>query len=628
MTYKKSVVVAAMLLLGTIAVYPQQKANPRKPAAKTDVQAELLREIRELRAMQTAQQVQIDALTRAIADKDAALKDANTAASKAEQTAETATATAQAATTTAQSVTAAVQANADAVKEIQTNEADMQTMNAGIVSTISANKIEADSPSTIRYKGITITPVAFFALEGVYRQRSVNSDINTPFNSIPFPSANEGHVNELNFSGRQSRLGALFEGRAESFKLSGYFESDFLGTGTSSNNNQSNSYVLRQRQFWGQAATDKGLTLTAGQMWSLVTENGKGADNRTEKLPNTIDSQYMVGFSWTRQPAIRLQQRFGEYRTGAVTLAMSLEQAQITNFTANGTNPSQYFFAGTGQNGGLYNAAAGAGAGNTASTSAISTYANNVAPDVVVKASFDSRFGHAEIGGLARFLRDYYYPVTGYTGTAAAPTYIYASTSTSNTKGVGGIFGSVRGTVNKYLDVAVQGMAGQGVGRYGSAQLADATLRPDETLEPIRNYHGMASLEAHPTPKLDIFAYYGGEYAQRTVYQTPQGNYIGYAPSNLSNAGCYNLPGAITTAGSGGSLSAVTCNAPTKYISEGMVGFTYRVASSPRYGRLQYSATYQYLQRQLWTGIGSATTPVSPRAEDGMVHIGMRYYIP
>ena len=36
--------------------------------------------------------------------------------------------------------------------------------------------------------------------------------------------------------------------------------------------------------------------MSGGQMWSLVTEDGKGTDNRTEKLPNTIDAQYMVGF--------------------------------------------------------------------------------------------------------------------------------------------------------------------------------------------------------------------------------------------------------------------------------------------------------------------------------------------
>ncbi len=595
--------------------------------AKEPVENPLAREVRELREKQAAQQAQIDALTQANSAKDAQLQQANATAQQA-QTA------AQAATAQEQSVSATVQQNTDAVQALKSNVNDLQTTSAGLASTISANKVELaekiDSPTTIHYKGVTITPVAFFAFEGVWRERSVNSDINTPFNSIPFPSASEGHVSELNFSGRQSRLGGLFEGKAANFKLAGYFEADFLGTGTSSNNNQSNSYVLRQRQIWGQAATNSGFAVTGGQMWSLVTEDGKGADNRTEKLPNTVDSQYMVGFSWTRQPAIRLQQKFGDYKTGAATLAMSVEQAQITNFTANGTNPAQYFFAGPGQNGGLYNAAAGAGTGNAASSSAITTYANNVAPDVIVKAAFDMPYGHIEVGGLARFLRDYYFPVTTTYATFGTPVYTYATTGYQhNTKTAGGVFGSIRGSVGKYADVAVQAMAGTGVGRYGSSQLADATLRPDETLEPIKNYHGMFSLETHPAPKLDVYAYYGGEYAQRTVYQTAAGNYIGYAPSNLSNAGCYNLPtDTIPTSGSGGNLGAITCGEPTKYIEEGMAGFTYRVANSPKYGRLQYQFTYSLIQRQLWAGIPSATTPNSPRAQDSMIHFGMRYYIP
>ena len=163
------------------------------------------------------------------------------------------------------------------------------------------------------------------------------------------------------------------------------------------------------------------------------------------------------------------------------------------------------------------------------------------------------------------------------------------------------------------------------------AQLADATLRPDGSLEPIHNYHGLGSLETHPTPKLDVYAYYGGEYAQRTVYTTPQGALIGYGPRNLNDSGCYALPAnSGNGSGTAGSLSAVTCASPTRYIQEGMLGFTYRLASSPKYGRLQYQATYQYVQRNLWSG--TATTAglptTGPRAVDNMIHMGMRYYIP
>ena len=83
--------------------------------------------------------------------------------------------------------------------------------------------------------------------------------------------------------------------------LTGYYEMDWLGVGTTSNNNESNSYVNRQRQLWGQIATHSGWNITGGQMWSLVTETRKGLDNRTEALPMTIDPQYTVGFSWARQ---------------------------------------------------------------------------------------------------------------------------------------------------------------------------------------------------------------------------------------------------------------------------------------------------------------------------------------
>jgi hypothetical protein len=613
-------VIASMLVFGIgisgmLPLHAQttrSSATTRKPAKAKKETAEQ-REIRELEEKVEADEQKIQALEQQNASKEATVSTAQSAATAAQSQAAEASLQAQQAAAAAQQAQSAAQSQGDALKTLQNTVADQQGVNATLIDNISTAKADLnekiDSPAAVHYKGVTITPVAFFAFEGVWRQRALNSDINTPFNSIPMPGANQGHVSELNFSGRQSRLGGLFTGDMGSVKLSGYFEGDFLGAGVTSNNNQSNSYVLRQRQFWGQAAMKSGFTITGGQMWSLVTETGTGTDNRTEKLPATIDPQYMVGFSWTRQPAIRLQQRWGDYKKGATTLAVSLEQAQITNFTAAGTTPTNFFFAGAGQNGGLYNAFNG-------------TYANNVAPDVVVKATYDNSITHLEIGGLARFLRDYYYPVTYGTTTT------YASSYTSHTSSAGGAFASARVSPDKYLTLAVQAMGGTGVGRYGSSQLADATLRPDETLEPIKNYHGLLSIETHPTSKFDIFGYYGGEYAQRTVYTTGAGNPIGYGPRNLNDSGCYTPVAPGGGSGTGGSLGATNCSSPTRYIQEGMFGFAYRPYVSAKYGRLQYSLTYQYLQRNLWSGVGSATTPSGPRAEDSMIHWGMRYYIP
>ena len=615
-----------MLVIGSLSLHAQTGTTARSTTATKTKKARTGKvkkvqeskeavAIRELQEKMAAQQAQIDALTQQNAAKDAALSAAQTTAASAQSQAATATAQAE-------SATAATQSQADILAGIKSSVSDIQTTNVGLATTISATKVELsdkiDSPTVLHYKGVTIMPVAFFAFENVWRERSVNSDVNTPFNTIPLPSANQGHVSELNFSGRQSRLGGLFEGNAGAFKLSGYFEADFLSAGVTSNGNQSNSYTLRQRQIWGQAAMKSGFTLTGGQMWSLVTETGKSTDNRTEKLPNSIDAQYTVGFTWARQPAIRIQQKWGDPTKAVFTAAMSLENAQITNFTATsataGAVPANFFFSGGGQNGGLYNAFNG-------------TYANNVAPDVILKGTIDLPHAHFELGGIGRFMRAYYFPIVGNTATA----YTYSANYTPNTKSAGGVFGGIRVSPNKYADFAVTAMAGQGVGRYGSAQLADATLRPDGTLEPIRNYHGLLSIETHPTPKLDVYGYYGGEYAQRTVYAVTNapfaGARMGYGAPNLSDAGCYNLPSNPGSA-TGGSPGASGCASPTRYIQEGMLGFTYRVANSPKYGRIQYQVNYQYIQRNLWSGVGSASTPSGPRGLDNMIFTGMRYYIP
>ena len=636
---------AAVLVIGISGTLPlfAQTASTASAATKKTAKAKKetaeQRAIRELEEKVAADEQKIQALEQQNAAKDQQLTTAQSAATAAQSQASQASQQAQSAAAAAQAAQSATDAQAQQVQGLQKTVADQQSVNTSIIDTISTTKADLndkiDSPSALHYKGVTITPGGFLAFEGVWRERSVNSDINTPFNSIPLPSANEGHVSELNMSGRQSRLTALVQANTGKWGLTGYYEMDWLGTGTSSNNNQSNSYVLRQRQIWGQAASTSGFTISGGQMWSLATEMRKGADPRTEIQPQTIDPQYTVGYTWTRQPELRLQQRWGDYKTGAFTAALSVEQAQITSFTANGTNPSQYFFGGVGQNGGLYNAAASNGG-----TSNITTYANNVAPDFLVKFAADKPLFHVEVGGIARFLRDYYFPVATVGGTGAAPTYTYGTTYSHHTSNAGGVFAGARGYIGApgtypALEVAATAMAGTGVGRYGSSQLADATLRPDETLEPIKNYHGLLSLESHWSPKFDVFAYYGGEYAQRTVYTvvTPSGNaLIGYAPPNLSNAGCYNLPGgpngSVGNAGFGGSISAGTCGEPTKYIQEGLIGFQWRPITNAKYGKLQYSVTYQLINRQLWAGVGSASTPVSPRAQDSMIHWQMRYYIP
>jgi hypothetical protein len=607
MTKQLRATLTAILVISSISLQAQT-TTAKKPATrrvaqkKAPVESPMEREIRELREQMQSQQAQIDALKQQNADKDAKLAAAQQSAQGAESAAATAAAKVD-------SLTSSLSANTEAVSNLSSSVTDLKSTNVGLAQTISDTKKsfsdQLENPLALRYKGVTITPVAFFAFETVYRSRSINSDVNTPFNSTPYPGAAQAHTSELNFSGRQSRVGGLFEGNTGPFKLSGYVEADFLSAGVTSNDNQSNSYTLRQRQIWGQAATQSGFKVTGGQMWSLVTETKKSTDNRTENLPMTVDAQYHVGFSWERQPSIRFQQSFGGF-----TAAFSLEQAQILE---SATNANGNFFIGNlGTGGGLYNAT--------------TNYSNNVAPDVIVKATYDAKYGHFEIGGLSRWFRDRYYP----NQTLATPSVAGGS---NNTKVGGGGFVNLRVPVTHFLDVGVHGLGGTGVGRYGTATLPDVTVHPDGTLEPIKAYQGLISIEAHPVPKLDVFGYAGAEYAQRTVYLSTLGSsagkLIGYAPITAVNTGC-NTETLPTSAGNGFAGAApynpgtpANCAGVTRDVIEGTLGFTYRVYTSPKYGRLQYQGVYSYLTREAWAGVGGA-----PKATNNMVFTGMRYYIP
>src|SRR5208337_2968917 len=97
-----------------------------------------------------------------------------------------------------------------------------------------------ESPMAVHFKGITLTSGGFLAAETVWRSHALGSDINTPFNSIPYDGANASSLSEFFGSGRQSRLSLLAEGKLSSATLRGYAEADFLSAGITSNNNQSN----------------------------------------------------------------------------------------------------------------------------------------------------------------------------------------------------------------------------------------------------------------------------------------------------------------------------------------------------------------------------------------------------
>jgi hypothetical protein len=470
----------------------------------------------------------------------------------------------------------------------------------------------------------------------------LGSDINTPFNSLTMPGAAQSSISEFFGSGRQSRISMLAEGRLKAAKLSGYVEADFLSAGVTSNNNESNSYTLRQRQAWGQAALDNGFSVTGGQMWSLVTETKHGMDNRTEATPLTIDPQYTVGFSWARQYGLRAVKNFDN----KVWFGVSMENAQATVSSHN--NGNNFLVGSEGAGGGLYNGAVTncstannpvTGAAPITTCTLAASYSFNPSPDIIAKVVFEPGFGHYEVYGLYDRFRDRIYPCGEVViiapatngpcpnGNGNGPNGLLAFNSSKNGGGIGA---NARWSfVNKHLDFGLHALGGSGIGRYGSGGLPDTSIHADGTFDLIRSYQGLATLEWHG-PKVDIYLNAGSEYASRAADFDPvTGKYVGYGSPFFSNTGCYTET--APSIGGGffpGSLSS--CTADTRALIEGTAGFWHRIYTGPK-GRLQWGAQYSYVTRQTWSGIGplgKGQPGVTPEGLDGMVFTSFRYYLP
>jgi hypothetical protein len=616
------------------AVAQQAASSGAAPRAKRKKEPSVAEQLAAMREAIEAQQKQILDLGQQIQSRDQHIQ-------QLEQKLDQSQATATQAQTKADTVAAQTADQQQTVATLKSDVTDLKTSTANVATSLQETQKTAremaESPIALHYKGITITPGGFLAAESVYRNRALGADINTPFNSVNMPGAGQNSVSEFFGSGRQSRITMLAEGKAGDFRMSGYYEADFLSSAITSNNNESNSYALRQRQVWGQVANNE-WSLTGGQMWSLVTETKHGMDNRTEATPMTIDPQYAVGFSWARQYGVRLVRNFGN----RFWLGASVENPQTTFSARN--NAANFALGSPGNGGGLYNSGITACStstvtGTTGTISSVSTtctnaanYSFNAMPDFIFKAAAEPGFGHYEVYGILSRFRDRVYPCEEPGSSSNCNGSSSALGAYNDSVTVGGVGANARVTFRKQLDFGLHALTGEGMGRYGTGGLPDSTVHPDGTLAPLRSYQGLATLEWH-TKRIDVYLNGGEEYIARRWYFDPNNATNPFTPvgygSPLNNVvGCYSetAPNAITgTSGFAfGSLSK--CSADTQRLIEGVAGFWIKVHNGP-HGRIQFGPQYSYVARDAWTGTNGKGFS-DPHGIDNMFFTSFRYYLP
>lgn len=432
--------------------------------------------------------------------------------------------------------------------------------------------LEAKTPGlSLKMSGISLDFGGFIEAMAIYRSKNENTDIASVFASVPTPGTAAYSQQQTTFSARQTRLWVLAGGDPNpSTHLSAYYEMDFQGVGGTSNAKETNSYTPRIRHLYTTADWDNlGLHLLAGQTFSLATLNNGGITPHNEVTPLTIDAQYQVGFTWARQPQVRITKDFLDKK---LWLSASAELAD-TNYSA--------------LNGGTNYDVNITGAGNLGTVTSLSA---NQYPDFIVKAAAEPGWGHYEVYDLVRTLQ--------------SGTRVNGALSSANitTNAVGA--GIILPIIPKYLTVMGSGLVGESVGRYGSATLVDATSFSSGELAPVRGSQFLTGITYAPCNAWDFYGYYGVEQVQSAYLGTS-----GYGLPNGANSLAQNLSVNGTTSNFAGQVMRV---------SEVTGGLWWKFYTGNA-GRMQYGVQVSHLENK-YSGAGA------PVVSDNIAFTGLRYY--
>jgi hypothetical protein len=441
----------------------------------------------------------------------------------------------------------------------------------------------------------------FIEAAGVWRQHAEEADgaSDTPFSSMPFSNSPLYHQDELAFSARQSRIALKADGAIDPVQhLTAYYEMDFLGAGVTANSRESNSYQPRIRQAWLEYDNENyHFHLSAGQQWSLLTQDRVGELPLSENVPLTIDAQYVAGFNWARQPSFRFVEDFNKI----AWFGFSVENPEM-NLPSNSIGivgnaqqnapgaaaPPTVTPTGASNVGGAtvppgltindINACQASGLLDSTTGCSTGTY-----PDLIEKFALDPGWGHYEVFGLERFFSDRVY-------TAA----IEGSGSDKTTFGWGVGGSALVPAWPKVVDLQGSVLYGAGTGRYGSAQLPDVTIGPTGALTPLTTLQFLLGAVAHPVEPLDIYVYYGQEQVQSNFWNigTTHG---GYGNPAFANTGCLLENQLSGPAAFSDPIPGTSCSGASNVqrVQEITVGFWYNLYKGDL-GRLRFGMEYEY----------------------------------
>ncbi len=435
---------------------------------------------------------------------------------------------------------------------------------------------------------VDVTLGGFVELMVVGRSKNEAADWASNWNTaIPFPQSQNSQVNDFRLTERQSRLSALATAPADDHVAAeAYIEADFGAGPRTGNNNESTSFSPRVRHFYADYKDkDANWYLLFGQAWSLMTQNKHGIEQRNELIPLTIDGQYVPGFTWSRAPQVRFVKNFGS----SVAFGVSVE------------NPAT-LVGGKGCNYGSSTAVAATapfcGTAGGSGYDANNNITLDPGPDIQAKFAFDPGWGHYEVFGIQRSFRD----------------RVNLSNQTTSATSFGGSV--LLPLIDKKLDFMASGLTGDGVGRYGSAQLPDVTMGPGGKLAAIKGYSVLVGLTLKATPTLTLYAYGGREHDDQTSFAVVTGgnSYAGYGSPLADNSNCL-VEG-----------SSSKCDANTSSVTQETIGGWWKFYQGGL-GNFQIGAQLTHVKRDTYAGVGPTTGVLTaPSTSMNVGELSFRFY--